>query len=206
MKKPLFILLGLIIFGAVIYGVIRIIRTATTTGTKKGTGGTSFESSEGMWLDQKPTGVPSDAVLKSSLELRDVFNILTRDYGAAIARNVEKIYRLETAHFTSGQYLRTGSAGMLATAGSNYQYPYGWTSLKSWWDTNPLRKPIGTVRWKSKSGKIYHYIAFPGALGFLALAEILKIRNNNAGSWYSTQPAQQAEYEAKLANITTQYT
>jgi len=55
------------------------------------------------------------------------------------------------------------------------------------------------------NGKVYSYLVFRAGYGFLALAEILKKRNNNAGSWYSSNAAAQADYQKKLNAINTQY-
>lgn len=136
--------------------------------------------------------------LKEDQNLKAIFENIKNTYGKDIAVNVEKIMRLESGHFSSAQYKNTGSAGMLAFADT---YPYGWTSLKEFWDKNPRIKPTGIGYTFGK----YKYLAFPNYGGFYSLAEILKRRNNNAGSWYSTEPEQQAEYIAKLNTIKTQF-
>lgn len=135
-------------------------------------------------------------------QLAQLFQWITQLYGTDIARNVERIYRLETAHFGSGQYKATGSPGMTAT---QLSFPYGWNSLRQLWTDRPEAAPVGFVRWCVR-GKVYAYLAFRGGYGFAALAEVLKKRGNNPGSWYSTDPVKQQQYVAKLSNISTRYT
>lgn len=153
-----------------------------------------------------PSGVPSAEVLKSATFLRNIFGLLTTHYGAAISKNVEKIYRLETANFSSGQYLASGSAGMTAPVSV---YPYGWSSLAGFWGVNPGSGPVGVVHWcvRGSDGNLkqYSYICFSAGWGFVALAEILKARGNDPGRWYSSLPGPQAEYREKINRINTTY-
>ena len=138
--------------------------------------------------------------------LYKVFNDIIEKYGYNVARNVEKIYRLETAHFTSDVYKNTGSAGMLAFSDN---IPYGWTSLAEFWYNNSKYKPIG-IYTKYLPGlegpKRYDYLKFKNYGGFYSLAVFLSKYNNKPGRWYSTDPHLQEEYESRLENITLKYT
>ncbi len=149
-----------------------------------------------------PSGVESRGLLQDPAWLQAAFGAIEREYGRAIARNVERIYRLETAHFKSGQYQYSGSAGMVAT---RQAFPYGWKSLETFWIARPDLAPLGSVSWCVR-GKVYRYLVYPGFAGFVALAEIMKKRNNNPGTWYSTDPVKQQEYVSKLRTISTRYT
>jgi len=198
--------------GAIIltgWAVVRYYNTRKNLlpGGEEGENGNFIGGTQAVgWLDEKVTGVPSNLDLKSPVKLQQVFNSIKNNFGSEIAKNVERIYRLETDNFKSGQYLRTGSAGMLAFSDS---FPYGWNSLSSIWTQYPQHAPIGYARYgKMVNGKykIYKYLAFPSVAGFAALARILKMRGNNAASWYSTNPQQQAQYAAKLATVNTTYT
>lgn len=128
---------------------------------------------------------------------------VAREYGPAIARNVERIFRLETAHFTSQGWRQTLGAGMHPWANT---FPYGWTSVQDLWDQYPEYRPIGVAELtEGGTGKSRWYLVFQGIGGFMSLAEYLSHYGNNAGRWYSTNAAQQAYYESKLQNITTHY-
>lgn len=150
-------------------------------------------------LSSKPLGVeensPSDAV-----NLQGAFDQLVSEYGHEIANMVERIYRLETRHFKSEQYLNTFGAGMLKF-GNNF--PYGWTSMKNLWDKSENR-PIGFYP-MTVSGKIYTYIKFPNLMaGLRSVATYLQ--KYNAGRWNTTDPDGQLAYEGKLNFMTTKYT
>jgi len=133
------------------------------------------------------------------LDYQKTFNNLTFDYGLSIARNVEKIYRLETDNFKSNIYKQTGSAGMLAF---DEIIPYGWVSLETFWRNNKSKEPVGI--YNSDNG--YNYLQFAGNGGFYTLAEFLRLHGNNAGRWNSLNEQQQIAYNETISNIETIYT
>jgi hypothetical protein len=122
-------------------------------------------------------------------------------YGTDAAALLERMYRRETAHFTSGQYKNTGSAGM--EVGSSKKYPYGWSQPKKLWDDNPKYKPVGTYTTpENQTGIVKTFIKFPSVeAAVLTLAEVLKKRGWNAGSWYSRNKILQDGYNSKLNQI-----
>ena len=122
-------------------------------------------------------------------------------YGTDAAALLERVYRRETAHFTSGQYKKTGSAGM--EVGSSKKYPYGWTTPKKLWESNPKYKPIGTYTTpENQTGIVKTFIKFPTVeAAVLTLAEVLKNRGWNAGSWYSRNKILQDDYNQYLNKI-----
>lgn len=134
-----------------------------------------------------------------------VFPLIEDQFGKAIAQNAERIYRLETRNFNSGQYKAGRSAGMEAT---NTQFPYGWGSLRNLWMANPKLKPIGIDSWEEDSGgrQNIDFIKFPNLYaGAVALAQVLKDRGNVPGSWFSTIPEKQRSYERVLSNYKARY-
>jgi len=140
----------------------------------------------------------SDA--KTAIEkVKDVF-------GRDEAKIVERLMRLETAHFKSDQYKKTGSPGM-EIGGKNTTYPYGWRQPVKFWDDNPRYKPTGIyTRPENKTGIKKSFIVFPSVTAAaLTLAYILKQRNWNAGSWYSTNIAKQNEYNAYINKISNRF-
>ena len=125
-----------------------------------------------------------------------------KKFGTDAAALLERVMRWETAHFTSGQYKRTGSPGM-EIGGSNKSYPYGWVTPVGLWEKNPQYKPIGTYTTpENQTGKIKTFIKFPSVeAAVMTLGEVLKNRNWNAGSWYSTNPTSQKLYNDKINKV-----
>lgn len=139
-------------------------------------------------------------------EMKEAFEQLIKAYGRPIAESVERIYRLETANFRSGQFRNTYGAGMEATKKSGNKFPYGWKSLTALWSDSDL-KPVGT--WSAvensttlaQSAGVKHYIKFPSLYaGLAAVAEIMKRRGNDPGKWFSLSGS--ADYK-KLADSIT---
>lgn len=130
--------------------------------------------------------------------IKDALQKIKAKYGAAIAQMVERIYRLETRHFKSVQFLATGSPGMEKHSA---KYPYGWASMKPIWDANPQYRPTGFFTMpENVTGKVKTFIKFPSIeAGMFSLAEYLL--KYPAGRWYSTLPHEQAKYTASLNSI-----
>lgn len=121
--------------------------------------------------------------------LRRVFDTFGRD----IAAKVERIYRLETADFTSDQYRRTNTAGMRAFGEA---YPFGWSSLASFGLGADRFAPCVLMR-ENAGGPVVPWVAFvEGTDAFMFLAYFLSKHGGNVGRWNSTDPAQQIAYAA----------
>lgn len=129
-----------------------------------------------------------------------------KKYGEDVAILVEKLMRLETSHFRSDQYKKTGSGGM-EIGGKNKTYPYGWKQPVNFWESNPQYKPIGIyTRPENQTGIKKSFIVFPTVTAAaLTLADILRQRNYNLGSWFSTNPTLQQSYNNAVKNIRTPY-
>lgn len=135
----------------------------------------------------------------SQAEIARVIRSIRDSYGQAIARNVERIYRLETAHFSSGQFRRTNTAGMIAVNGRT-EWPFGWPKR----GTDPTM--FAPIVWMAENAggapkPFIAFIRFEDAARYLA--QFLKDHANNAGRWFSTVPAQQTAYEQRLNGIDT---
>jgi hypothetical protein len=126
-------------------------------------------------------------------------------YSKEILSNVEKIYRLESANFTSGQFLGTWSPGMEK---AKDVYPYGWTSLRPYWDANPLVKPVGLKTFtENGTGIKKTFIKFPTLnAGVFTLCKWLQNNGNKPAKWFSTNTASMANYQKKLDNINSSIT
>jgi hypothetical protein len=127
-------------------------------------------------------------------------------YPKAIVENCEKIYRLETNHFKSGQFKGTYSPGMEKFSD---KFPYGWTTInKILWSKNPEFKPIGLKTFtENGTGKQKTFLQFRNIEGgVFTLCAFLQYFGNNAGRWFSLDADLQAQYNAKLENIQTPLT
>ena len=142
---------------------------------------------------------------KVEKSIKDVLSKILKVFGIDIATNVELIYRNETAHFTSGQFLNGYSAGM-ENFSKKGEFPYGWgKTLINFSNTYPDYKPTGLTRpivEGQKTGKKKVFVKFPNleaAMFFLAI--VLKARGNDAGKWHSNDLAAQNEYKKRLSTI-----
>lgn len=136
-------------------------------------------------------------------------------YGKIAAVKIESLFRNETRHFKSTQYAATFSPGMEAVKradGSVLPYPYGWTSLRKFWDENPQYKPIGLhMQVENDSGMMKSrgeraFIKFASIeAGFMAVAERLKNKGWDTGAWVSNDKDVQDKYRDYLTKIKTPY-
>jgi len=136
-------------------------------------------------------------------------------YGKPAAIKVESLFRNETRHFKSGNYAATFSPGMEAVKkpdGSVLPYPYGWTSLRAFWDNHPNYKPVGlhhqvendSAMMKSRGERAF--IVFPSIeAGFMTVAERLRNKGWDTGAWASNDKAAQDKYRNYLLGIKTPY-
>lgn len=109
-------------------------------------------------------------------------------YGKEMASNVERIMRLETAHFKSGQYQKTGTAGMVVGK---------WSNLPS--------KNMPTVKFDVK-GKTFEYIVWPNVYSFMEyLVSYINRNNGNWARWNSTSPVVQEKYRALVNGVTNKF-
>ncbi len=123
-----------------------------------------------------------DAKKTISAALNDpqyVFGQNPDGWAADVLNAAERIYRVESANFTSDIYNNTYSAGMVATSNTT---PFGWTSLATTWET-PKNAPVGTFL--SPNGKTY--VRFPDLrTGVYSLCKKLtdyKSQNVKADYW-----------------------
>lgn len=153
-------------------------------------------------IDLNTTSNSSEFNPPNDSELKAIFEEIKSIYGPVMAKTIEQIYRLETSHFKSGQYLKTGSPGMLSFGDS---YPYGWSSPRNLWDNDISTRPVKIVP-MTVGGKVYNYLGFSNVLGAAkTVAEHIK-KYGRAGRWNSDQPLQMTKYENKLREITTKFT
>lgn len=117
------------------------------------------------------------------------------------AEKLEQQYRLETAHFKSGQFKKTYSAGMEKFGNS---FPYGWNSLNNYfWKEHRDLKPCGYHTMpENKTGISKSYLKFPSL--YAAMATMLhnaRMKGGNFAAWYSNNKDSQKRYFDKLNSI-----
>lgn len=112
-------------------------------------------------------------------------------YGTDMAATVEKMYRLETANFTSKQYVLTGTPGMEAGKWGMFRYGY----LIGSYPTVPLNdNHVGDQR---------KFIVFPSVEdAMLFLSAYINFYNGNYARWNSLDPTAQAEYRNRVQGLT----
>jgi hypothetical protein len=126
-------------------------------------------------------------------------------YGKDFSKLLECLFRNETGHFTSGQWLNCNLPGMEATEGGP---TWGWGTLLPFWEANPQYAP--TSVWcavdnasalSPSTGKQSFIIAPSIEAGILTVAYLINARGGNFGSWFSTDPSEQEKYVGILNTI-----
>jgi hypothetical protein len=141
-------------------------------------------------------------VMKSPKERFEIaIRKLGKKYPTDILKNIERIYRLESAHFKSGQFKGTNSPGMESFGAS---YPWGWKTLaRIFWNENREFAPIGKkVYTEGKTGFKKTFLVFPSMYAAVyTLAAFLTYYNNNPGRWFSTNEDSQNKYNRVIYSI-----
>ncbi len=163
-----------------------------------------------MWQVNTPAS-PS-VVRKKEYDLidaNDALNYIFKKYGREMACIIEKLYRLETTHFTTKQYKKCGAPGMEVHGNSPY---YGWD--KTFFQNNPEYKPIGV--WAAYEGKGLsgvggnkqvtdkkkQFVIMPSVkAGMEYLVYYIKKHNNNYARWYSLKEDHQRLYRQRVQSI-----
>lgn len=114
-------------------------------------------------------------------------------YGIDMARIVERMFRWETAHFKSGQYRNTGSAGMEIGKWSNLPKDQIESGTYDAHDADPTDGIDKFIIWKHPK-----YAA-------LYMADYIKRNGGNWARWNSTNPDKQTAYRNKVNTITPKF-
>lgn len=127
----------------------------------------------------------------------NAYQIAALRWGKDNAALAERIYELETGHYKSEQFKNGYSAGMVAFSNT---YPYGWDTLKDFWDKHPYLKPVGL--WNTTvNGKAYSYLKFPTfRAALMALCVRLEQDGWDANKWNGDTTGQYAQMVDKVSN------
>ncbi len=114
------------------------------------------------------------------------------------AQLLERIMRLETAHFTSKQYQLTGSAGMESGAWGDKVKPYFPNGYKTipMDDNHPLQR-----------GKLHvEFIVWDSVDNFVRfLSDYIDRHNENYAAWNSLDATAEANYRKGVASIKNRF-
>lgn len=149
----------------------------------------------------------------SDVDAKAALRIIYDKYGKDMATIIERMYRDETAHFRSLQYVKCGTGGMEAFGEPPY---YGWDS--SFFTQHPEFTPTGiweAFENKGMSGqggnkqitdKKKRFIIFPSVLGGMEYkAFYINKHNGNWARWHSTNTTIQSTYKKHLEDIKPRY-
>jgi hypothetical protein len=150
-------------------------------------------------------------------KLKNIFEIIKKNFGDEIAKETEKVFRLETNHFKDEKYIITRSAFITKQGDS---YPWGWniSKLVNFWNStinvfdNFTNKKINRpVIFKTYGELPFDYLAWsaPSVAGFISVAYILeykKSRGLHSGYYYSNNPTKADDYLSRMNKIKTYYT
>lgn len=146
--------------------------------------------------------------LYSEMDAKEALKIIVDKYGEDKAKIIEKIYRCETAHFTSKQYRHTGTGGMEAFGVPPY---YGWDA--NFFSQFPHYQPIGiwnafenqglsNVGGNTQSKNKKKFVVMPSVLaGMEYKIYYINKYNGNWARWHSTQPQAQEQYKKLVDSV-----
>lgn len=141
-------------------------------------------------------------------DLASAFDKIALKYGNSFAKEIEQLYRKETAHFTSGQFLKSFTPGMEISPGKNL-FPFGWGSLNEFisvYQPKLEASDFYLVPMKeNKTGIIKNYIGFPDLQSAVSFVAYTLKKRVHPGYWRSTKPDIADAYRTSYKQITTKY-
>ena len=151
---------------------------------------------------------PVEEITESNIKkaLKKIYD----QYGREKTTKLESLFRNETAHFNSGQFLGTLSPGMEVSPQTNTIFPFGWNSLKSFADQNniPYTKFFASQNFtEGGTGLQKKFVGFPDLYTSMKFVMyVIEKRNWNFGKWRSFDEQIAANYNAYIDRIRTPYT
>jgi hypothetical protein len=160
-----------------------------------------------LLLLPKKTAQTENNPMLAEDDIIDSLRQLKNKYGSEKAAMIERLFRLETAHFKSSQWTNARTPGM-EIGGGVRTFPFGWSSLYEFskaYDYEPGDFSTWTHP-ENRTGKIKTFIVFPNVkAAFDFVGYLMNKRNWNFGSWYSTRPEYQQNYIDTLNTIRARY-
>lgn len=145
--------------------------------------------------DTQPNVAPSDV----DGTFRSALQVVKNNYGLAVAKDVERVYRLETGNFTSGGFRRTNTAGMKAVAGRDV-FPFGWSLASAGLQATDFNPPIVMVdNGEGRAAKWVVFKDFTKAVNYLGYY----INRYNPGGAVRWNGGGVGDYAARIARTPT---
>ena len=123
-------------------------------------------------------------------EAEDAILYAAQKYGQYFGRIFEKIYRHETAHFKSGQFVSTGTPGMERGRWSGLT-PYLGTEIQFSTHTDPKKGPVDYIVWKKP---LTSFVDFFHDF-------IQRKRGGNWAAWNTLNPERQNAYRERVLKV-----
>jgi hypothetical protein len=120
--------------------------------------------------------------------------------------DIEKVYRLETAHFRSGQYKGTWAPGMEKFGD---KFPYGWNTINNQvWKKYPAAKPTGKFWTGTEGGTGIQktFLVFPDLMAAMVTLAGFIDYYGIPQAWYSKKPEARERYKKSLDKINARWT
>ena len=148
-----------------------------------------------MKQTNKTTFVPVKTPRKfTKLDAKAAIEHAVRTYGIEFGRIFEQIYRWETAHFRSGQFIRTGTPGMELGKWSGLS-PYLGEIVEYSIHTDPKKGPTNFICWNHPlttfADFFYNFIHTK--------------RAGNFAAWHSLNTDKQNTYRTLISKINPLY-
>lgn len=153
-------------------------------------------------------GMKADKREPTDEEKKKAFEDIAEKYGRDFARQIERLFRLETAHFKSRQFKKSYSPGMEPTS---EKFPFGWSSLRDFWEKNPQFRPDGIIQENENPGAtgtgkgLKKFISFPTFDAAVNSVAYLLNKRGNIATWYSLKEDMQQLYLKTLSTIKARF-
>lgn len=162
-------------------------------------------------VSRKKSGSSIDAKMDINDEtikagLKKIFD----EFGREKTEKLEQLYRKETGHFRSGQFMGGGSPGMEPSPNTNKVFPYGWTSLKKFADFYSIGYSsfyLTGPYTEGGTGRQKFFVGFPNVYtGMLFVMYVIKNRGWNFGKWRAFDETIATNYANSLNAINAKIT
>lgn len=139
----------------------------------------------------------------------DALHALSKRHDNKMVRRCEQLFRNESGHFKSQQFLIDLSPGMEAFS---QDFPYGWSRLSDFWKANPQYAPIGITSLPEHTSALAQSRGTRRFLMFHTIdaametvCEDVRLLGGDFGAWFSTNPYYRAQYDKVLDTIVPRY-
>lgn len=148
------------------------------------------------------SNIQGESLENDAEQLASALKLIQDQYGVEYARDIERLIRWETAHFTSQQWKQGNTAGMEATAPT---WPYGWNSLETFATMFSIDPALFSTysMIENNTNVTKTFIRFPNIYSFVLFLAwfIANRRQGRIGYWYSLNKTNADNYENKIAGV-----